>query len=121
MKKFKKVIVALLAMVMALGCLTVAASADEAKVKVTVVWDDAAGSDVGLYVWDSADNKVMGNWPGTTMTKVNDKTYTIEVPATADKLNMIANKTGGSQTNDIKDVPTVPESNPDQSESAIDG
>ena len=43
MKKFRKVIVALLAMVMALGCFAVTASADTTKVKVTVIWEEADG------------------------------------------------------------------------------
>lgn len=69
MKKFRKVIVALLAMVMALGCLTVAASADETKYYVVGTmngWDCAgaiemtdAGNGVWTYTYDVADTTMV--------------------------------------------------------------
>lgn len=65
MKKFRKVIVALLAMVMALGCLTMTASADDTKYYVVGSMQDwklgesiemtAAGNGVYTYTFDVAD------------------------------------------------------------------
>ena len=103
MKKFRKAIVALLAMVMVLGCFAVTASADEAKVKVTVIWDGADGQATSLYGWEGVD---LGGWPGKEMTKVDAKTYTYEIAPTGDTCNLIANNSLG-QTVDITAVDTT--------------
>ena len=52
MKKFKKVIVALLAMTMVLGMLTVAAQAADGDVTVKVIWDGAGTESTSLYGWN---------------------------------------------------------------------
>ena len=108
MKKFKKVIVALLAMVMVLGCLTVAASAAETDLKVTVKWAGAAGEDVSLWCWeDGGANFTGGNWPGKKMTKVDNETYEITIKVDAAKVCMIPSHASQGQTVDIKDIDTT--------------
>lgn len=103
MKKIKKLIVAIMAMAMVLGMLTVSASAAEEKtVKVTVNWTDAGGVDTSLYSWlDGGAGELLGGWPGTAMTKVDDDTYTIEIKTSADSINVIPNNSKG-QTADLK-------------------
>ena len=100
MKKFKKLIVAVMAMALALGMLTMTASAAEDTVKVTVIWDDAAGADTSLYGWEGVE---LGGWPGTQMTKVDDKTYTLDVTPTGDTCMLIPNNANG-QTIDLGPV-----------------
>lgn len=103
MKKFKKVIVALLAMVMVLGCLTVAASAAEDTVKVTVIWEGTEGT-VNLYGWEGVD---LGGWPGKQMTKVDAKTFTYDITPKGATCNLIADLGDKQpQTVDIKSVAT---------------
>ena len=101
MRKIKKLIVAVMAMAMVLGMLTVSASASEDTVKVTVNWEGAGGVDTSLYSWLDDGTKILGEWPGTAMTKVDDDTYTIEVPASAEQINVIPYNSHG-QTKDLK-------------------
>lgn len=100
MKKFRKLIVAVMAMALALGMLTMTASAAEDTVKVTVIWADAAGADTSLYGWEGVD---LGGWPGTAMTKVNDTTYTLDITPTGDTCMLIPNNANG-QTVDLGPV-----------------
>ena len=66
MKKFRKAIVALLAMVMALGCLTVAASADGDTYNI-------AGAEGLCGVnWDPSANQMEDNGDGTWVKKFTD-------------------------------------------------
>ena len=101
MRKIKKLIVAVMAMAMMLGMLTVSASAADDTIKVTVNWEGAGGVDTSLYSWLDDGTKILGEWPGTAMTKVDDDTYTIEVPASAEQINVIPNNSLG-QTADFK-------------------
>lgn len=102
MKKFRKAIVALLAMVMVLGCFAVTASADEDTVLVKVVWDGAGTDDMSLYGWDGADT--LGGWPGKQMEAKGNGVYILEF-APSDKTNMslIPNKEG-AQTVDLTGI-----------------
>ena len=90
MKKFRKVIVALLAMVMALGCFAATASADETKYYVVGSmngWDcknailmTDAGNGVWTYTFDAADTSkvefkivtIQNNWD-TQISKTGGK------------------------------------------------
>lgn len=100
MKKFRKLIVAVMAMALALGMLTMTASAAEDTVKVTVIWADAAGADTSLYGWEGVD---LGGWPGTAMTKVNDTTYTLDITPAGDTCMLIPYNANG-QTVDLGPV-----------------
>lgn len=103
MKKIKKLIVAIMAMAMVLGMLTVSASAAEDTVKVTVKWEGAGGVDTSLYGWNGA---VVAGWPGDAMTKVDESTYTLDLKVTADTVSLIPNNSLG-QTVDIDGVDTT--------------
>ena len=67
-------------------------------------WDN-----VNVYVWDADRNKIVGEWPGKTMTKDTDGTYYYDLPVTGTgKYNYIFSNNGKSQTNDIANVPYAP-------------
>ena len=59
-------------------------------------------SSVALYVWDSHENKILGEWPGKVLTKSGDKyTYTI-TESDERPLNIIFNdNNNGHQTTDL--------------------
>lgn len=103
MKKFRKLIVAVMAMALALGMLTMTASAAENTVEVTVNWEGATGQDTSLWCWDADNNYTGGSWPGTQMEKVDDDTYKLTLTVGADKVNMIPNNSLG-QTADLNDI-----------------
>ena len=67
-------------------------------------WDN-----VNVYVWDADRNKIVGEWPGKTMTKDTDGTYYYDLPVTGTgKYNYIFSNNGNSQTKDIANVPYAP-------------
>ena len=66
-------------------------------------------ANVNVYVWDAAKNKIVGEWPGKTMTKDTDGTYYYDLPVTGTgKYNYIFSNNGESQTNDIANVTYAP-------------
>ena len=69
-------------------------------------------TNVNVYVWDAAKNKIVGEWPGKPMTKDTDGTYYYDLTVTGtDTYNYIFNnKIGdsGTQTKDITNIPYAP-------------
>lgn len=69
-------------------------------------------ANVNVYVWDAAENKIVGEWPGKPMTKDTDGTYYYDLTVTGtDTYNYIFNnKIGdsGTQTKDITNIPYAP-------------
>ncbi|MBO7242923.1 MAG: starch-binding protein [Alistipes sp.] len=69
-----------------------------------------AWSKVYVYAWDSADNKLFGEWPGVEITdketveEVEYFAYTLPAELTGKTINLIFNNGEGQQTADIKDV-----------------
>lgn len=70
-------------------------------------WDN-----VNVYVWDAAQKKIVGEWPGKPMTMDTDGTYyyDLNVTGTGNYNYIFNNIIGGSgtQTNDITNVPYAP-------------
>lgn len=67
-------------------------------------WDN-----VNVYVWEGADNKIVGEWPGKPMTKDTDGTYYYDLTVTGTgTYNYIFNNGSGTQTGDILNVPYAP-------------
>lgn len=70
-------------------------------------WDN-----VNVYVWDAAENKIVGEWPGKPMEKDTDDTYyyDLTVTGTGTYNYIFNNKIGdsGTQTKDITNVPYAP-------------
>ena len=68
-------------------------------------WDN-----VNVYVWNAAENKIVGDWPGKPMTMDTDGTYYYDLTVTGTgTYNYIFNNGGsGEQTGDIKNVPYAP-------------
>ena len=69
-------------------------------------------NNVNVYVWDAAENKIVGEWPGKPMTKDTDDTYyyDLTVTGTGTYSYIFNNKIGdtGEQTTDIKNVAYEP-------------
>lgn len=66
-------------------------------------------ANVNVYVWDAAENKIVGDWPGKPMTMDTDGTYYYDLNVTGTgNYNYIFNNGSGKQTNDIKNVPYAP-------------
>lgn len=69
-------------------------------------------ANVNVYVWDAAEKKIVGDWPGKPMTMDTDGTYYYDLPVTGTgNYNYIFNnKIGdsGTQTKDITNVPYAP-------------
>ena len=69
-------------------------------------------ANVNVYVWDAAENKIVGDWPGKPMTMDTDGTYyyDLNVTGTGTYNYIFNNKIDGSgeQTGDIKNVPYAP-------------
>ena len=69
-------------------------------------------ANVNVYVWDAAQNKIVGEWPGQPMTKDKDDTYyyDLNVTGTGTYNYIFNNKIDGSgtQTGDIKNIPYEP-------------
>ena len=64
---------------------------------------------VNVYVWEGADNKIVGEWPGKPMTKDTDGTYYYDLTVTGTgTYNYIFNNGSGTQTGDILNVPYAP-------------
>ncbi len=65
---------------------------------------------VYVYAWDAADEKPLGNWPGTEMTEketvegVEYFVYTLSSDLNGKTINVIFNNGSDKQTADIKDV-----------------
>ena len=68
-------------------------------------WDN-----VNVYVWDADRNKIVGEWPGKTMTKdTTDDTYYYDLTVTGTgTYNYIFSNNGNSQTKDIESIPYEP-------------
>lgn len=67
-------------------------------------WDN-----VNVYVWDAAENKIVGEWPGKPMEKDTDDTYYYDLTVTGTgTYNYIFNNGSGTQTGDILNVPYAP-------------
>lgn len=69
-------------------------------------------ANVNVYVWDAAEKKIVGDWPGKPMTMDTDGTYYYDLPVTGTgNYNYIFNnKIGdtGEQTTDIKNIAYEP-------------
>lgn len=66
-------------------------------------------ANVNVYVWDAAQKKIVGEWPGQPMTKDKDGTYYYDLPVTGTgKYNYIFSNNGQSQTKDIENIPYEP-------------
>ena len=69
-------------------------------------------ANVNVYVWDAAQNKIVGEWPGKPMTKDADGTYYYDLTVTGTgTYNYIFNNKidgSGEQTGDIKNIPYEP-------------
>ena len=75
----------------------------EEKEEVTVYYyNSKQWNSVYSYVWDSAENKLLGAWPGSAMTAEAEGWYTIKIEAEAlEGLNIIFNNNSGTQTANI--------------------
>ena len=67
-------------------------------------------ANVNVYVWDAAENKIVGEWPGKPMTKDTDGTYYYDLTVTGTgTYNYVFNIGSDSQkTGDITNVPYAP-------------
>ncbi len=69
-------------------------------------------ANVNVYVWDAAENKIVGEWPGKPMAKDTDGTYyyDLNVTGTGTYNYIFNNKIGdsGTQTKDITNVTYAP-------------
>ena len=66
-------------------------------------------ANVNVYVWDAAQKKIVGEWPGQPMTKDKAGTYYYDLPVTGTgKYNYIFSNNGNSQTKDIENIPYEP-------------
>lgn len=69
-------------------------------------------ANVNVYVWDAAEKKIVGDWPGKPMTMDTDGTYyyDLNVTGTGTYNYIFNNKIGdsGTQTKDITNVPYAP-------------
>ena len=65
---------------------------------------------VYMYVWDAAENKIVGEWPGQPMTEDTDGTYYYDLPVTGrGTYNYIFNiGSSESQTGNINNIPYEP-------------
>ena len=67
-------------------------------------WDN-----VNVYVWDAAENKIVGEWPGKSMTKDTDGTYYYDLTVTGTgTYNYVFNNGSGEQTGNITNVSYAP-------------
>ena len=68
-------------------------------------WDN-----VNVYVWDAAENKIVGEWPGKPMTKdTTNDTYYYDLTVTGTgNYNYIFNNGSGKQTKNITNIPYAP-------------
>lgn len=65
-------------------------------------------ANVNVYVWDAAENKIVGDWPGKPMTMDTDGTYYYDLPVTGTGTYNYVFNNGSAQTNDIVNVPYAP-------------
>ena len=69
-------------------------------------------ANVNVYVWDAAENKIVGDWPGKPMTMDTDGTYyyDLNVTGTGNYNYIFNNVIGGSgtQTKNITNIPYAP-------------
>ena len=66
-------------------------------------------ANVNVYVWDADRNKIVGEWPGKTMTKDTDGTYYYDLPVTGTgTYYYVFNNNSGSQTSDSLSIPYEP-------------
>lgn len=69
-------------------------------------------ANVNVYVWDAAENKIVGTWPGKPMTEDTDGTYyyDLNVTGTGTYSYIFNNVIGGSgtQTKDITNISYAP-------------
>ena len=69
-------------------------------------------ANVNVYVWDAAENKIVGTWPGKPMTEDTDGTYyyDLNVTGTGNYNYIFNNVIGGSgtQTKNITNIPYAP-------------
>lgn len=69
-----------------------------------------AWSKVYVYAWDSANNELLGKWPGAEITnkesveEVEYFAYTLPAELTGKTINLVFNNGEGQQTADIEDV-----------------
>ena len=67
-------------------------------------WDN-----VNVYVWDTDNRKIVGDWPGQPMTKDTDGTYYYDLPVTGTgTYNYIFNNNPSPQTGNIENIPYEP-------------
>ena len=67
-------------------------------------WDN-----VYVYVWDAAQKKIVGEWPGQPMTKDKDGTYYYDLTVTGTgTYNYVFNNGSGEQTGNITSVSYAP-------------
>lgn len=69
-------------------------------------------TNVNVYVWDAAENKIVGEWPGKSMTEDTDGTYYYDLDVTGTgNYNYVFNNfnnNSGPKTKDITNVPYAP-------------
>ncbi len=108
-KMIKKALAAVVTATMVMGMMAMSAFAADAKdVTVHVTWTEAAGADVSLWAWDTADNSNLtgGVWPGQVMTANADGTYSLTLKdVAADEIKVIASIADG-QTEDSEGLST---------------
>lgn len=96
MKKSKRILSILLALVLVAGFLPITARAADTTIyfRNTGNW-----ANVSAYAWSDTNSAVLGTWPGSAMTLVEDGLYRITVPFGTP--NIIFNNTAGTQTSDL--------------------
>ena len=101
MKKFRKLIVALLAMVMVIGCLTMQASAaGDVTVKIVLTGEFVeSANNMNFYNW--VPSETLGGWPGTAMTKDSDGVFSINVTVPSSTTSISGKFNGDAQSNDV--------------------
>ena len=106
MKRTQRLLSLLMALILMLSILPVIPlTTASAAQSVTVYFKDADGwGTVYGYVWDANDNKLLGDWPGTKLSKGSNGLYALTVdftPSSSNKFNFIFNNNAGSQTADL--------------------
>lgn len=66
-------------------------------------------ANVNVYIWDAAEKKIVGDWPGKPMTKDTDGTYYYDLTVNGTgNYNYIFNNVIGNSGTQTKDIPNVP-------------
>lgn len=66
-------------------------------------------ANVNVYIWDAAEKKIVGDWPGKPMTMDTDGTYYYDLTVTGTgNYNYIFNNVIGNSGTQTKNIPNVP-------------